>query len=236
MQRFPVPPAHDLVRLPRTSTEDMARGYRRWLLGGPAAFSNDPARSAARFALSREMPLDVLVRQCRAASRPLGRDANAEVVEALWHFAEGRSIATHDAATWHFDFLAGFAVRIAADLLAVENGRANLVWLQTRRGGAPSVAQLGMLQRLFLLKAKDSDYEDVGLIILDLRDTADGRRIVRPYEIGDLSIPDEAEAEAMLQIFADAHAQLVAEGFAKTRAEHRARRRREPPGQGTMFP
>lgn len=236
MNRLTVPPAHDLVRFPASTVDDMARAYRRWLLGGPSAFSNDPARNAARFAITRELPLDVLGRNVRHASRPLGKDANAEIVEALWHYHLGRTIVVRDAPNWTFDFGPSFGVRIAADVLAIENDKASLVWLQTRRGAAPSVRQLGMLQRLFLLKTKDSDYESVGLTILDLRETIEGGgRLVRSYVIGDLPIPGEDEAAAMLQTFADAHALLVAEDFARTRAEHQARRRRGPEGQGDFF-
>jgi len=214
----------------------MAKSYRRWLLGGPAAFSNDPARAAARFALMRDIPLEVLLRNVRRASRPLGRDANAEIVDAVWHHHRERTIGAHDAPKWLFDFLAGFGVRIAADLLAVEDGRASLLWLQTRRGAAPSRAQLGMLQRLFLLKARDSDFEDVGLTILDLGQPIEGGgRVVKSYAIGDLPLPCEDEAEAMLQTFADAHALLVTEDFAKTRAEHRAKHRRPSKDQDDLF-
>lgn len=236
MKRFPVPPAHDLVRFPANTAENMAKSYRRWLLGGPAAFSNDPARAAARFALTRELPLEVLIRNVRGASRPLGRDANAEIVEAVWHHHVERDIRAHDAPNWLFDFLAGFGIRIAADLLAVEGGKASLFWLQTRRGAAPSLTQLGMLQRLFLLKARDSDFEDVGLTILDLGQPIEGGgRVVKPYAIGDLPMPSEDDARAMLQTFADAHALLVAENFAKTRAEHRAKQRRPSKGQDDLF-
>lgn len=236
MKRFPVPPAHDLVRFPANTAENMAKSYRRWLLGGPAAFSNDPARTASRFALTRDLPLEVLLRDVRRASRPLGRDANAEIVEAVWHHHVNRTIGAHDAPNWLFDFLAGFGVRIAADLLAVEDGRASLFWLQTRRGAAPSLAQLGMLQRLFLLKARDSDFEDVGLTILDLGQPIEGGgRVVKPYAIGDLPMPGEDDARAMLQTFADAHAILMAENFAKTRAEHRAKHRRPSKDQDDLF-
>ena len=235
MERFPIPPVHDLVQFPASSAEEMACRYRAWLLGGPAAFSNDPARRAAPLALQREISLDILRRNVRQASRPKGRDANEEVIEAVWRFGGDRRIATYEAPHWHFDFLAGFSARIAADLLMVEDGAASLFWIQARRGAAPNQAQLGMLQRLFLLKSKDSDYEEVGLTLLDLRGVSEGQRVLCTYLIGDLPLPSESQAEAMLQTFADAHAILVEEGFATVRAELRARRRRDPPGQGAMF-
>jgi hypothetical protein len=236
MKRIPIPPAHDLVRFPASSAEDMAKAYRRWLLGGPAAFSNDPARKAARFALTRELPLDLLLRSVRQASRPLGREANAEIIESIWSYHVARQISTHEAPHWRFDFLAGFGVKIAANLLAVEDGKASMFWLQTRRRAAPSLKQLGMLQRLFLLKVRDSDYENVGLTILDVGQLIEGGgRIVKQYMIGDLPMPTEDEARVMLQTFADAHAILLAENFAEARAEHRAKRRPLTAGQNDLF-
>jgi hypothetical protein len=236
MMRFPIPPAHDLVRFPSGSAEGMAKEYRRWLLGGPAAFSNDPARKTAKYALTRELPLEVLLRNVRQMSRPLGRDANAEIIEAVWRHHSGRQIRTYDAPTWRFDFMAGFGVKIAANLLAVEGGDASIFWLQTRRGAAPSLPQLGMLQRLFVLKARDSDFEKVGLTILDLGQPAEGEgRVVKCYRIGDLPMPTEDDARAMLQTFADAHALLVAENFAETRAQHRAKRRHSTEDHADLF-
>ena len=115
--------------------------------------------------------------------------------------------------------------------LVVEDEKPYLFWMQMRMGiTAPTPVQLALLGRLFMLQAARAGYSDVGLLIADMRNVDGDERVLRLIPIAELVIASEAEAESKLQLFADAHDQLMREGF-DPKAERMARRRR-PDGEG----
>ncbi len=231
MTRIRVPPAHDLPMIVGINLDDTVRRYRRYLLQGAGPFSYDSARAAAPFALDHSLNLDMLLRQCELTRPPNGRKPNAQIIRSLWRLGGEKQWASYDPPRWQLDFRSDLAVPIRADRLIVEDEKPYLFWMQMRMGiTAPTTAQLALLGRLFMLQAARAGYSDVGLLIADMRNVDGDERVLRLIPIAELVIASEAEAESKLQLFADAHDQLMREGF-DPKAERMARRRR-PDGEG----
>ncbi len=226
MSKFRVPPAHDLPMIVGINLNDTVRRYRRYLLQGAGPFSYDPARAAAPFALEHSLSLDMLVRQCEMTRPPDGRTPNTQIIKSLWRLGGEKKWSSYDPPRWQLDFRSDLSVTIRADRLVVENQSPYLFWMQMRKGvTAPTHSQLALLSRLFMIQAARAGYSDVGLIIADLRDVEGDERVLRLMSTAELGLPSEAEAESKLQMFADAHDQLVREGF-DPKAERVARRSR----------
>jgi len=208
------------------SPDDTVRRYRAYLLRGPGPFGYDPARAAAPFALDHSCSLEMLLRQCELTRPPDGRKPNCEVIRSLWRLGEDKRWVTYDPPHWQFDFRSDLAVSIRADRLVVENKKPHLFWMQMRTGiTAPTPPQLALLGRLFMLQAARAGHSDVGLFIADMRSISGDERNLNLISVADLRLASESEAERKLQLFADAHDQLVREGF-DPKAERIARRRR----------
>jgi hypothetical protein len=101
--------------------------------------------------------------------------------------------------------------------------------MQMRTGEtAPTSTHLGLLGRLFMLQSVRAGYSGVGLFIADMRSISGDERDLRLIPVSHLNLASESEAECKLQLFADAHDQLIREGF-DPRAERKARRRNRNP-------
>jgi hypothetical protein len=237
MTRFRIPPAHDLPMIIGVDQADTVRLYRRYLSRGAGPFSYDPARAAAPFALDQSLGLDFLLRQCNLTLPPDGRLPNCQIIRSLWRLGGVKRWITYEPPRWQLNFRSDLAVSIRADRLVVEGERPYLLWMQMRTGQtAPSVVELALLGRLFMIQAARAGYSDVGLLIADMRGVSGEERELRLTSVADIRLVPEAEAERKLQMFADAHDLLIKEGF-DPKAERMARRRRrdgEPP-QASLF-
>lgn len=215
---------------------DTIRRYRRYLLRGAGPFSYDPARAAAPFALDHSLDLNMLLRQVALTRPPNGREPNAQVVRTLWRLGDEKRWVTHDPPRWCLDFRSDLAVAIHADRLVVEDKQAHLFWMQMRTGvTAPTMDQLCLLGRLFMIQAARAGYSDVGLFIADVGAVDNDARFLRLISVSELCLASEEEAEQKLQLFADAHDQLVREGFDPKAERITRRRKREGDGPQPSF-
>jgi hypothetical protein len=228
MPRFRVPPAHDIPIIASFDLEETVRRYRAYLLRGAAEFGYGPARSAAPFALVRsaEFPLQALLKQCALTRPPSGVGPNSQVIRALWDIGGERRFKVYDAPSWHFDFRSDLALAIRADALVVEDGVASLFWMQMRTGNSGlNPRQMGLLGRLFKMEAERRGYPDLGLIVADLGRVEGEKRIHNLLSLDQLDLVPEDDADRKLQLFADAHDELVKAHF-DPKAEREARKRR----------
>jgi hypothetical protein len=115
------------------------------------------------------------------------------------------------------------AIPINSDCLLVEKQRPYLFWMQTRTSRmVPSLANLGLLARLFLIQAEREGYGEVGPLIADMRVLEGDQRSLSLFTLDDLPVASQDVARSGVQMMADAYDHLKAEGF-DPRAERRSR-------------
>lgn len=228
MKKLRVVPAHDVPLLLGVDASDTIFRLRRYLLGGAASFSYDPARTMLPHALERTQPVDWLIGQVNLTRPPIGREPNGQVVRALSRLGRDRAFVTHDAPRWSLPIRADMEIPIYSDRLVVEHGRAHLFWMQMRtKYMVPDQRHLGLLGRLFLIQAQRAGYTDVGLMIADMRGVDGDERSLSLISLDDLPLASVESAERAVQMIANAYDALIAEGF-DPHAERRARRKKQP--------
>lgn len=237
MHAIRIPPAYEIPRITKFDLEETIRSYKAWLLRGAFSWGYAPSRSALSHALQHTASLEWLLRQCDLTQPPSGREPNKQVIRGIWRLGSEYSWKVYDAPDWYLDFRPRLATRIPADCLIVENDRPHLFWLQMRTGGAaPNEKQLALCVRMALRRAELGGHPELGMIIADMRNSDGNTREALVRKAEDFSLPSIDELEATLQIFADAHARLVEEGFdPKAVIAARKGRRRQDSPQADLF-
>ena len=228
MKKLRVLPAHDVPLIVGADATDTVFRLRRYLVGGAASFSYDPARTMLPHAMERTQPVNWLISQVNRTRPPTGHEPNAQVVRALCRLGSERTFVTYDAPRWCLPIRADMDIPIYSDRLVVEHGRAHLFWMQMRTTYmVPDHQHLGLLGRLFLIQAERAGYMDVGLMIADMRSVDGDERSLSLLSLADLPLASVEAAEQAVQLIAHAYDHLIAEGF-DPHAERRARREQRP--------
>jgi hypothetical protein len=214
---------------------------RQWLLRGANQRSYEPARALVAPAVEHTRPLEWLLRQCDLVRPWVNREPNKQVVRGLWRIGEEKTWRCYEPVRLAWRFRRDLGLKIAEDRQIVEDGRAYAFWIQARTGyTAPTMQQLGMLGRIFLMAAKEAGYDQLGLYIADMRRIEGDARHVDFLSLDDLPLASESEAQDTLQLFANAYDTLLREGFdpaaikKKRRDEREAAKRRE--SRDDLFP
>lgn len=213
------------------SVEKTVENLKRYWQPGAASVSYRPSRRLAGVAHANEFDLPYLKRLVVQQCPDSWRSPNVAVLEAVYDLGVGRKVIARPAPrNWVLPVRADLGLRINLDWLAVVDGDRGLYWLQCRKTYTQTDAQLGLLARIFLRKAEEDDLADYGLNIVDMRFGDKETRTPRLRTLGDLPVATLDEAEAVVQVLADAIDQIRREGWVPPRPP-----RKKDDGQRDFF-
>lgn len=213
-----LPAFHDCARLiGRDADETEAKLYDYYVNPYSAFFNYRCARSLARYAFGRMLPLQQILDGCKRERTAVGRGCNEEVIKLLWEMSKGRSVQTYPFAPRLLHIRKDLSIRIALPFYFVENGLAAAFWLQPRKGYSPNVGELALLASMVKLTVLVDDFKDLDFEVCDMSaPAANSERKPTIYRLDSFRLLSEAETREKLQLLAIARDRLVARGVQRS--------------------
>ena len=220
MLRLSLPAIHDVARFAiddsrrsLSSTEILPR-LKEYFDEGPRGFNYQPARRIGTTFLKGGLKPEIAVAGCHKIGSPSGRKVNAEVVELLCEWAQGREFSFYDVPTQSLSIRPDQSIRVPIEGYLVEGGVPSFFWMQPRKGANPNQPQLSLIATCIKHVYGVDDFRDVGLIVLDFSAPGRGeRRVLSVYGYDDLTLFSRAQLQTHLTEFFAAFQTLVNSGY-----------------------